>query len=66
MLRNLKAEMTRSGVCSAALARTIHKSDRAVRDKLAGKTEFTVSDAILLRDTLFPSMSLEYLFNQTK
>ena len=36
------------------------------RALMAGKTEFTVSDAILLRDTHFPEMSVEYLFTQTQ
>lgn len=64
MLRNLQAEMVRNGVTSSNLASAIKKTDRSVRDKLAGKSYFGIDEAINIRDAFFPGMTLEYLFAQ--
>lgn len=62
MLNNLKAEMARYGVSSADIAKAIEKAERSVRDKIKGVYDFTLPEAILVRDKFFPGMSLEYLF----
>lgn len=62
MLSNLQAEMARHRICAAAIAAVIHRSTRTVSDKINGKVQFTVDEAFTVRDSLFPDLSLEYLF----
>lgn len=65
MLNNLRAEMARQNVSATELARVMNKSDRSVRDKIREKYEFTLSECMAIRDTFFPSCSLEYLFESS-
>lgn len=62
MLNNLSAEMKRNGLNSVRLASAIRKTDRAVRDKISGKSQFDIYEAMSIRDQFFPGMTLEYLF----
>ena len=66
MLRNLRAEMKRTGLADVALAKTIHTTDKTIREKKAGKSQFGIDDARLIRDTHFPGLTLEYLFEQSQ
>lgn len=65
MLNNLSAEMARNGVKAELLAATLGVSDRTIRLKLAGESEFSFYEAEKIRDVLFPSLRLEYLFRNT-
>lgn len=62
MYRNLKAEMIRHGVDEADIAKGLGISDRTFRNKISGRTEFGVKQAIQIRDSFFPGMDVEYLF----
>ena len=62
-MKNLSAEMTRFGVSNADIQRLLSCSDKTVRNKLGGATEFSVSEAIKIRDAIFPGMRVEYLFS---
>lgn len=62
MLSNLQAEMARRRIRAVAVAAVIHRSTRTVSDKINGKVQFTVDEAFTVRDSLFPDLSLEYLF----
>ena len=62
MCLNLKAEMMKKNITTSDVARSIHKTDRSVRDKIKGKSDFTWSEANSIRDDFFPGMSIEYLF----
>lgn len=64
MLRNLKAEMARNGVSTEMIMTVLGKSDKTTRDKINGKSGLYLSEALKIRDTLFPGLSLEYLFSQ--
>lgn len=64
MLYNLRAEMARNGITNADLAKAINKTERKVKDSVAGKYEFKVSEAFDIRNRFFPSMTMEYLFNR--
>lgn len=37
-------------------------SDRTVTNKLTGETDFTIPEALKIRETFFPGLRLEYLF----
>lgn len=65
MLRNLKAEMARSSVSTEMIMDVLGKSDKTTRDKINGKSSLYFSEAVKIRDTLFPNLSLEYLFSQS-
>lgn len=62
MLPNLCAEMARAKITKADIARVIGKSPKTVYEKI--KTDsFLYKEAVLIRDNLFPDLSLNYLFN---
>lgn len=62
MRANLAAEMAREQVGNDEIAGLIKKTSKAVYNKINGYSDFTISEAILIRDAKFPSCSLEYLF----
>ena len=61
-MKNLSAEMTRFGVTNSDIQTVLSCSRKTVINKLNDSTEFSVSEAIKLRDALFPGLRLEYLF----
>lgn len=65
MLENLRAEMTRYGVSVDDLHKVINKTVRATREKVAGRSPFTIQEAQAIRNAFFVGMSLEYLFLYT-
>lgn len=62
MRRNLLAEMQRFQVANADIQQLIGCTDKTVRNKISGATEFSLREAFLVRDTFFPGMRVEYLF----
>lgn len=62
MYMNLKAEMVRHGVRDVDIAERIGISDRAFRNKISGRSEFGVKQAIQIRNRFFPDLDVEYLF----
>lgn len=64
-MKNLCAEMVRFGVGVSDLQRILNCTDRTVRNKLSGVTEFSVNEAFAIRDSLFPGLRIEYLFSQS-
>ena len=62
-MKNLAAEMARFGVSNAAIQGVLHCSLKTVVNKVGGVTEFTVSEAMKIRDELFPGLRIEYLFS---
>ena len=65
MYKNLKAEMARHSISASDIAAVLHKTDRSVRDKLAGRSDFTLSEIMEIRKSFFPNLALEYLFATT-
>lgn len=66
MMRNLRAEMERNGVNVRNIQDLIGKSDKSVRNKISGRSAFTLPEAIDIRDAFFCGMSLEYLFSTNR
>lgn len=66
MLLNLKAEMARKCLTARDLARVTGLSETSIRNKLAGRTVFTVPEAIKIKVELFPekNLDLQYLFEE--
>lgn len=62
MFPNLRAEMTRHNVTATDISKVTHKTDRSIRDRIAGRGDFTLTEVYTIRDAFFPGMELEYLF----
>lgn len=65
MLHNLQAEIARKRLSQVEIAKAISVSDRTIRKKISGDTSFTFPEARKIRDTFFPGLKLEYLFEET-
>ena len=61
-MQNLMAEMTRNNVRISDIQNLLGCTEKTVRNKLNGKTEFSVNEAMRIRDTYFPGLRVEYLF----
>lgn len=59
---NLKAEMTRCEISVADVATLLGCAEKTVRNKLSGQSSFTVPEAFKIKNTLFPNLTVEYLF----
>ena len=64
MYNNLRAELARIGRSTADTAKIIGISERAAYNKIYGRTDFTISEAMKLRNALFPWADIEYLFGK--
>ena len=62
MFPNRRAEMVRHNVTAVDLSKATHNTDRSIRDKIAGRGDFSLTEVYTIRDTFFPGMELEYLF----
>ena len=66
MLLNLKAEMARKRLTPKDLARVTGLSETTIRNKLAGRTVFTIPEAFKIKLELFPEkdLDMQYLFQE--
>ena len=64
MAHNLLAEMARKKIKKRDLANVLKTSEITVSRKIQGLSNFTVPEAIKIRDTFFPAETLEYLFEE--
>ena len=62
MYRTLKAEMVRSDISVKQLAIQIGITERSLRNKINGRTEFLWSETLKIRKIVSPGMPLEDLF----
>lgn len=65
MFPNLRAEMARHRLSIKDLAACIGVSENAFRNRLAGKTEFTMLEIVRIKRAFFKNLSLDYLFDTT-
>lgn len=66
ILKNLSAEMVRFGVSNSDLQKLLSCTEKTVWNKINEVSEFSVSEALKIRDTFFPGFRLEYLFANSK
>lgn len=64
-MRNLSAEMARFGVTNSDIQAVLACSGKTVTNKIGGATEFSVGEAIKIRDAFFPGLRIGYLFAST-
>lgn len=67
MLYNLMSEIVKTGVMPErvvkTVAQTIGCTEKTARNKISGKTDFSIREAILLNQAIFKNeKSIEYLF----
>ena len=58
----LRGEMFRSGISILSLSKEIGVSEKTLRNKLNGNTDFTWPEAKAIRKIVSPNMSMEELF----
>ena len=58
--------MARKDLSIRDIASCLGITEKAVRNKVNGITAFTFPEVCKIRNTLFPAMELEYLFDQTQ
>lgn len=66
MYRNLKAELARRSISCADVAKALGVATPTISEKLNKSGRLKLDEAMTIRDTFFPSMSLEYLFEKSK
>ena len=59
---NLIGEIARRGIKKKVLAESIGICDKALRNKLAGKSKFSLPEAQRIRNEFFPDIPIERLF----
>lgn len=64
MLRNLKAEMARNDVKVRELAELLDVRIATIYDKLNGHYDFSLSEAVKIKNHYFKDYDFEYLFNR--
>lgn len=63
---NLAGEIARRGIKKKAIANVLGISERAFRNKMCGKTEFTWPEVQTLNTTYFPDVETVVLFARDK
>lgn len=58
----LRGEMIRSGISIVSLAEAIGISEKSMRNKIKGDTDFTWPEAMAIRRIVNPDMTMEELF----
>lgn len=62
-LKNLRAEMARHGVTVGMIADFLNVRYATVSDKLNGRSRFFADEAIRIKRRFFPTLPIEYLFD---
>ena len=66
MYENLKFEMQKAGISNEQIAEDLGIHRNSVGNKINGNSDFTVQEAIFIRNYRFPNLTFEYLFKKTK
>ena len=60
---NLEAELRRSGISKKEMSERLGLPYGTLFQKLSGARKTSIPDAYKIRDTLFPGMKIDYLFD---
>lgn len=64
MFNNLKAEMARSNLTQKNISEVLDVDEKTVSSKLNNKSKFNVDEMWLIKNNLFPTLTLDYLFEK--
>lgn len=62
MLKNLRDAMAIKNITTVAVAKLIGTTEKTINNKLNGNTDFTLPEALTIKNNLFPEYDLCYLF----
>lgn len=62
MFKNLEAELARKDITRAELAKVLGINIATMSEKLNYPRRLRLSEAQMIRDKLFPELSMDYLF----
>ena len=62
MLYNLIAEIAKKSIKKKDIACALDIDEKSLRNKIEGTTQFKANEMLKIRDTFFPEMTLDYLF----
>ena len=65
MFPNLAKELKNKGITYRAVADLIGCSEKSVRNKMSGTTDFTLNEVFLINENMFPEYELKYLFKRS-
>lgn len=65
MYQNLKIELAKRDITNRKVAATLNIHENTVAYKLNGDGSFSIEEAFILKDELFPNLDLKYLFKRT-
>ncbi len=66
MFPNLKAEMARQNITAKGMSEGLGLGREAVSNRLKGRNKISTQLAMQIRDTYFPTMTIDYLFSTKK
>ena len=64
MFNNLLAEMARININKTLLANKLNMGYETIRAKFSGRTEWTRKEMVDIKNTFFPNLTLDYLFEK--
>lgn len=65
-MKNLEAEMARNSITINDIRNVLQCSEKTVRNKINGDTDFYFSECLKIRNAFFQGLRLEYLFAADK
>jgi hypothetical protein len=64
MFKNLLAEMARRDINNLDLSKLLKLTPNTISRKMTGKSEFTRKEMFTIRNSFFPELTIEYLFQE--
>ena len=64
MYKNLMLEMARNGITNEQIADETEMHRNSVANKINGVTDFTVQQAVIIRNRFFPNIDFMYLYKK--
>lgn len=62
MYKNLKAELKKNNITALSIAKFLNVRSATIYDKINGKYRFYYDEAKKIKETFFPELPIEYLF----
>lgn len=63
---NLKGEMAKRNVTNESIAHLLGIHRNSVYNKINGESKFSINEAIVIRNTFFPNVDVDMLFDTTE